>query len=263
MRQAAAMGAAAPEVIGCAASVDGSCDFIIMQHVAGEAPSIWEVPGWIERAEPGFREQIGRGLLKSLKPLRAMNGAGAPNLSSHYRAYLSRAESEVRQAADGHFELPEMVGAVADWLRDRCEALDVAPALYHGDFRVGNAVFRGGDVAALLDWERAMVGHPLHDIGYFSLPAMKTGNLICGVLTEAELARFYEEEFGEPLDLRLCSFFRIMSIYTDFCATTRALARIASGRGRINGARTLPLVARLHHDLLVAIREWTDGQFHL
>lgn len=263
MRQAVALGAAAPEVIGCAASPDGSCDFIIMRHVAGEAPSIWELPGWIEGAGRGFRERAGRSLVQSLKPLRRIQAPDATHLPSHYRAYLARVEAEVRAAAGAHFALPEMVGQVGNWLSGHCDALDAAPALYHGDFRVGNAVFLAGAVVSLLDWERAMVGHPLHDLGYLSLPAMKTGELICGVLTEAELARIYEAEFLEPLDMRLCSFFRIMSMYTEFCATTRALARLAAGHGRMNGARTLPLVARLHFDLLVAIREWNNGHFHL
>ncbi len=51
-------------------------------------------------------------------------------------------------------------------------------------------------------------------------------------------------------------------MYTEFCAMTRALSRLAAGHGRINGARTLPLVARLHHNLLVAIREAFVNGFH-
>jgi aminoglycoside phosphotransferase (APT) family kinase protein len=263
MVKAAELGAPAPEVVGCSASADGAGDFIIMRHVAGAAPSIWEVARWIEGSEPGLRLRVGESLLRSLKPLRGISVDEAPDLPGLYRAYVGQVEADVRAAVGDLLRLPDMVGKVAEWLCDRCDLLNTPPALYHGDFRVGNAVFKESAVAALLDWERAMIGHPLHDIAYFSLPAMKTGDLICGLLTEDELLRIYAEAYSEPLDLRVCAVLRIMSMFTEFCAMTRALARLAKGHGRINGARTLPLVARLHHDILVAIREWNDGQFHL
>ena len=40
-----------------------------------------------------------------------------------------------------------------------------APALLHGDFWPGNLLWRGGDVSAIIDWEDAMLGDPLADLG--------------------------------------------------------------------------------------------------
>lgn len=40
-----------------------------------------------------------------------------------------------------------------------------APALLHGDFWPGNLLWRGGEVSAIIDWEDAMLGDPLADLG--------------------------------------------------------------------------------------------------
>ncbi|EHB59253.1 aminoglycoside phosphotransferase [Mycolicibacterium rhodesiae JS60] len=51
-------------------------------------------------------------------------------------------------------------------LLSRSLPADHGPArLVHGDFTYGNLLFRGGTVAAVLDWEIAQLGNPLLDLG--------------------------------------------------------------------------------------------------
>lgn len=38
-------------------------------------------------------------------------------------------------------------------------------ALLHGDFWPGNTLWQGGQLAAVIDWEDACLGHPLYDVG--------------------------------------------------------------------------------------------------
>jgi len=38
--------------------------------------------------------------------------------------------------------------------------------IVHGDFRLGNAIVKGGHVVAMLDWELCTLGDPLADLGY-------------------------------------------------------------------------------------------------
>jgi aminoglycoside phosphotransferase (APT) family kinase protein len=47
---------------------------------------------------------------------------------------------------------------------------DMSPGLVHGDYSFGNLLFRGSQVAAVLDWEIASIGQTLLDLG--SLGAM-------------------------------------------------------------------------------------------
>ena len=42
--------------------------------------------------------------------------------------------------------------------------LPAAPALLHGDFWPGNVLWRGGRLAAVIDWEDAALGDPLRDL---------------------------------------------------------------------------------------------------
>jgi aminoglycoside phosphotransferase (APT) family kinase protein len=57
---------------------------------------------------------------------------------------------------------------VADSLRSSAPA-PLAPALVHGDFRLGNLLAEGDRIAAVVDWEIWSVGDPRVDLGWFLL----------------------------------------------------------------------------------------------
>jgi aminoglycoside phosphotransferase (APT) family kinase protein len=263
MRIAAELGAAVPEVVGSRVSDDGRCDFLVMRLVEGDSPPLWEVGAWLEAGGPDFRLKVGASLLAALAPIRQWPGVGSGDLAGHYRAWLCEARDRVAEAALGVIDLPPAIDRAGEWLAAACGRLSGPFALHHGDFRLGNAVFRDGTIAALLDWERAMPGHPLHDVGYLCLPGMKRGELIGGVLTQDELASVWADQTGSPLDLTLCALFRIIAIYTELCTMIRALTRQSRGKGRMTGSRTLPLVAQLHLDLILAIQDFDNDRIHL
>jgi len=56
-----------------------------------------------------------------------------------------------------------------DWLQDN-QPQDEPTALCWGDSRIGNIIFTDSldDVAALLDWEMAVLGNPVQDIAWFN-----------------------------------------------------------------------------------------------
>jgi aminoglycoside phosphotransferase (APT) family kinase protein len=77
---------------------------------------------------------------------------------------LDRAESVTGR------ELPTL-RAVGDWLRENAPS-DATTTLVHGDFRPGNVPFAETDrpeIAGVLDWETAMLGDPLTELGYLLL----------------------------------------------------------------------------------------------
>src|SRR5690606_18041198 len=72
--------------------------------------------------------------------------------------------------------------------------LDRAPSLVHGDFRAANVTVHEDRLAAVLDWEFAMAGPPLADLGQFlrdedELPSACVAGLVEG----------YERGAGRPL----------------------------------------------------------------
>jgi aminoglycoside phosphotransferase (APT) family kinase protein len=64
-----------------------------------------------------------------------------------------------RAAPDLTGRAPELGGLLAE--RVPAEA---PPTLVHGDYHLGNLLFRGPEVAAVLDWEIAQLGQPLLDL---------------------------------------------------------------------------------------------------
>ena len=50
-----------------------------------------------------------------------------------------------------------------------------APVLVHGDFRMGNLIVDGSDLAAVLDWELVHVGDPYEDLAWFCIRAWRFG----------------------------------------------------------------------------------------
>lgn len=260
MAQAEASGVPAPALVGV--HHEGDVQFILMRRVEGDSPSLWEVREWLKDRPDADRIAIGRGLLSTL-PLLASASRGTRTQETIYSEYLGDLVARLEEAARGVLALPPTIRVVHDWLLTYLPSMETSPVLCHGDFRLGNAVFANGDIAALLDWERAMEGHPLHDLGFLCLPGMKIGDQICGVLTQQELANIWSDLTGTQLDLRAAAYFRIVAIFGELCLMVRAMARLAQGRGRLTGVRPLPLIGRLHHDLVHAVRSFEHGDFTL
>jgi aminoglycoside phosphotransferase (APT) family kinase protein len=49
------------------------------------------------------------------------------------------------------------------------------PSLVHGDFRLGNLIVEGGELAAVLDWELVHIGDVAEDLGWFCIRAWRFG----------------------------------------------------------------------------------------
>ena len=49
------------------------------------------------------------------------------------------------------------------------------PRLVHGDFRMGNLIVDGSDLAAVLDWELVHVGEAYEDLAWFCIRAWRFG----------------------------------------------------------------------------------------
>ena len=87
----------------------------------------------------------------------------------------------------------------------------VAPSIVHGDFRLGNCLSVGPEVAAVIDWEIWSVGDPRVDLGWFLLQAdpdtYRRGTRYAGLLpSPADLLTAYGAVEGAEWFVRLASF---------------------------------------------------------
>ena len=87
-----------------------------------------------------------------------------------------------------------------------------APTLLHGDYWPGNLLWRGGALAAVIDWEDAARGEPLADLAISRLDVL----CLFGGEAMARLTQVYAA--SRPVDLGALRFW-------DLCAALR-LARL-------------------------------------
>jgi aminoglycoside phosphotransferase (APT) family kinase protein len=171
---------------------------ILMAHVDG----ISVAPRVLRREElAGARErlpaQLGGALARihALDPGRTgLSDAGAdPAL-----AQVERWEAELDRIGE---PLPALELGLR-WLRAHRPA-PAAPALVHGDFRLGNFIVDQRGLAAVIDWELAHLGDPAEDVGWLCIRSWRFGNDNRQVAGLSDLDSFlaaYRKAGGAGLD---------------------------------------------------------------
>jgi aminoglycoside phosphotransferase (APT) family kinase protein len=113
-----------------------------------------------------------------------------------------------RAAADLTGRAPELGGLLAE--RVPAEA---PPTLVHGDYHMGNLLFRGPEVAAVLDWEIAQLGQPLLDLACLCVMVARRrfdGGTAPGGSIDLEIGDFIELYGADPEEMR---WFLALSLY--------------------------------------------------
>ena len=109
---------------------------------------------------------------------------------------LRKWEAELRRI---QLEPQPELEIVIGWLRQHCAA-SADTVLVHGDFKPGNALLRGDDIVALLDWETAHLGDPLEDLGWMLNPTRAREHQITGHWERAQVVAEYQRLTGRTVD---------------------------------------------------------------
>jgi aminoglycoside phosphotransferase (APT) family kinase protein len=135
-------------------------------------------------------------------------------------AALGPVEAAMRERPPGDRDDPLEAFAI-DWLRRHVPDGHVATTLVHGDAGVGNFLFSGDRVTAVLDWEWAHLGDPMEDLAalnihasFFpsgSMPAILDGYVTAG---------------GVPVDLDRIRFFRVENMLRSVIVLRAITARL-------------------------------------
>jgi aminoglycoside phosphotransferase (APT) family kinase protein len=147
--------------------------FYVMEYVDGFP--VLDLPG-DAGSEPAFRKAMSLALVDALARLAAVNPAsiglaGFGRLEDFLERQVPRWARQLERYAEfdswpGPSSLPG-ISELGGWLEANRPA-SFAPGLMHGDYHIGNAVFRttpdGCEVAAIVDWEMAALGAPLLDL---------------------------------------------------------------------------------------------------
>lgn len=149
--------------------------FYAMERVSGAAPKdrpAYQLEGWVKELEPATRKRLWRNSVATLAaihrtPVEAVESLreAAPG-TDDFTHHLATQYDNALWACGG--EPSEVVQAGWDWLLSHLPGNRPAGIAW-GDARYGNMMFKGAEVAAVLDWEDVSLGGPLFDLGRWSL----------------------------------------------------------------------------------------------
>jgi aminoglycoside phosphotransferase (APT) family kinase protein len=146
--------------------------FFLMQRVAGQVPPDdppFHQAGWVTQLSTEERHAMWRNAVEVMARLHAVDPEALPILK---RPHLGRSglEQELRHwltyakwcGGDQH----SIVAAAGKWLLDNFPD-DPPTTLSWGDSRVGNMIFQGSEVVAVLDWDMVSLAGPEADLAWY------------------------------------------------------------------------------------------------
>jgi aminoglycoside phosphotransferase (APT) family kinase protein len=189
--------------------------FVVMERIDGQVAS--DVPpytfgGWIADGDADLRLSVERSFVSAvarlhrarsdevdLSPLELDEPGSTPlqRHVAHQRTYYEWIRGKRR------FPIVERA---FDWLSARWPAEETPSGIVWGDARLANAMFLGGVVVALLDWEGAAVGPPEVDLAwslyfcdYFQRIAERHGHSgLPGFMPAGRVVETYADLTGRP-----------------------------------------------------------------
>jgi aminoglycoside phosphotransferase (APT) family kinase protein len=173
---------------------------VLMAHVAGESvgPRLLRRPEY-ERARELLPAQLApaAAAIHSLGP-KALDGVLPPPPDDPALAQIDQWERQLDEVGE---PLPAVELGLR-WLRRNRPAPE-APALVHGDFRLGNFIVAADGLAAVIDWELAHLGDPVEDLGWLCIRSWRFGNDELPVAGVGEVDPFvgaYQAAGGRPVE---------------------------------------------------------------
>lgn len=143
------------------------------------------------------------------------------------------------------------------WIKENVPELpEEELVVVHGDYRFGNFIWQGTSMAAVLDWERAMLGDPMQELAFICMPLSRRVDpgVMGKALSYEELAERYEQRTGRSVDLRKIQFYAVLWQFIEGVNGSRGIIEFEAKVGRVGSAPMLSpnLVIRQTLDLMEA-----------
>ncbi|WP_341704014.1 phosphotransferase [Ferrovibrio sp.] len=202
----AALPVAAPRLVCADASVIGT-PFYLLDHVPGRHFRDPNLPGM----DPKQRHALYDAMAAALAQIHALPPAqtGLPANGDGQDYLVRQIAALIEQYRGNRTEEIAPMERLLDWLPAHVPAERTA-TLMHGNFRIDNLVFHPAEpqVVAVLDWDLALIGHPLADLAINCMPYRVTipgmGSLQgldfieSGIPGEADYVAAYCRHAGRP-----------------------------------------------------------------
>jgi aminoglycoside phosphotransferase (APT) family kinase protein len=195
-RAAAATGAPVPHIVVADDSVAALGNpFLICDEIKGET-IVRRIQRTLDKGAAGDRTRLLNQCAQALAAIHRadtnLRGVGHEDQLAEWREQL-----DIMGDTTATFEW------AFRWLADN-RPVPSPPCLVHGDFRMGNLIVDGSDLAAVLDWELVHIGEAYEDLAWFCIRAWRFGaspDLAAGGLGSiASFLHGYEKAAGATVD---------------------------------------------------------------
>jgi aminoglycoside phosphotransferase (APT) family kinase protein len=139
------------------------------------------------------------------------------------------------------FQLPPNPGlrAVFQWLRaNRPPMRDEDQCLVYGDYRFDNFFWKDGRITALLDFEMALIGHPMEDIAFCRFLSGWAG-------IHGEQISHYESVSGIQIDESLVNYFMVLK-QAQITVIVSLAGLDAVSKGKVKDCRAMSIAGGAH-----------------
>ncbi|GLR69056.1 hypothetical protein GCM10010909_37390 [Acidocella aquatica] len=187
-------------VMNCADPSVLGVPFFVMERVEGASIDDLKMPPWFVDGTDGLRHQVCRNwvsafaALSKLAPLDILGLVVTPEDDARmWREFAKTAGC------------PALV-TLFDRLLTVAAPRSGPPAIIHGDTKLSNLMWKDGHVTAVLDWELALNGEPLANLGYLlyafesEYHAATRGPKLSGMLSRDEVIALWSDVSGRSAE---------------------------------------------------------------
>jgi aminoglycoside phosphotransferase (APT) family kinase protein len=248
--------------------------FVLMQRIAGDVPDYRNLPRYPRWQHPEERSAMARELVRVLARIQdvdwrqdarlsrlmpALGDPATPPVVDRIKLILTKLRIMVGPAG-----VPPVLVEAAAWLLDNVPARRDGWVLVHGDYRVGNLIWQGDHIVAVLDWEGAGIGDPLEDLGYACHPIarVQAPELMAMLVPLSELAAIHDSELGRPIELPRLHYYLIYALYFHLYTLVSGIVSAVNGAD-LRVALGYAKMPRVTRELVCHMRAFEEGDHAL
>ena len=261
----------APRLLAhCADPSVAARPFVVLEHIAGDVPDYRSVAERADWQDPAIRDRMTAQFVDALAALQRVDWtagdlAGALGVPAsepqRLRAAIDGMRAAVAQRTAGWARHPIFEDA-GRWLLEHVP--DGAPddmVLVHGDYRIGNFIWRDRDIVAILDWEGIEIGDRLQDLGYACHPIMREGHpeLMAMLAPLDDLVARFEQATGRPVDRVRLHYYVIYALFCHTWALLLILASVVTPAGDVRVITTYAKLNQVTRHLVAQIAAYEEG----
>lgn len=230
--------------------------FTVTDFVEGRCDDITRVERWPVWQQS--REALGHEIINVLAALQRFDWRGTdlpsvlgPRGGQKIRvaASVDRYLTPLLQSAEARGIAQPLWRDMGAWIKENAPDIDEDDmVVIHGDYRFGNFLWQGTKIAAVVDWERAMLGDPMADLAFICMPLSRRlqPELMGKALLYPQLVERYEQATGRSVDIRRIQYWGVFWQFIEGVNSTRGMLQSFQSHRAVasSGFITPNLVAR-------------------